>query len=83
MCVSCYPDHPNLIITIGQVRAAAVLAGVNIELPAGYVHFRDNKKPEFLAKFPHGKIPAFEGADGVKIFEGSAIARYSESLSII
>jgi elongation factor 1-gamma len=38
----------------------------------------DNKKPEFLAKFPHGKIPAFEGSDGFKLFEGAAIARYSK-----
>ena len=38
----------------------------------------DNKKPEFLSKFPHGKIPAFDGADGFKLFEGAAIARYGE-----
>ena len=49
-------------------------------MPENYVHFEDNKKPEFLAKFPHGKIPAFEGADGFKVFETSAIARYGESL---
>ena len=38
----------------------------------------DNKKPEFLEKFPHGKIPALETADGFKLFEGMAIARYGE-----
>ena len=48
-------------------------------MPENYVHFEDNKKPEFLAKFPHGKIPAFEGADGFKLTETPAIARYSES----
>ncbi|KAF9461364.1 elongation factor 1-gamma [Collybia nuda] len=63
------------------VRATAALAGIKVDLPAEYVHFTDNKKPEFLAKFPHGKIPAFEGADGVKIFEGSAIARYIAALA--
>jgi hypothetical protein len=39
----------------------------------------DNKKPEFLAKFPLGKIPAFEGANGFNLAEGAAIARYRES----
>lgn len=50
-------------------------------MPASYVHFEDNKKPEFLAKFPHGKIPALDGADGFKLFETYPIARYSESCS--
>ena len=52
-------------------------------MPENYVHFEDNKKPEFLAKFPHGKIPAFEGSDGFKLFEGTAIARYGELLIAI
>lgn len=36
-----------------------------------------NKTPEFLAKFPLGKVPAFESGDG-KLFltEAQAIARY-------
>jgi elongation factor 1-gamma len=38
----------------------------------------DNKKPEFLEKFPHGKISAWESSDGFKLFEGVAIARYGE-----
>ncbi|KAM5533482.1 hypothetical protein V8D89_012819 [Ganoderma adspersum] len=63
------------------IRSAAALAGLKIDLPENYVHFEDNKKPEFLSKFPHGKIPAFDGADGFKLFEGSAIARYVASLA--
>ena len=62
-----------------QILAVAAFAGFKLDLPASYVHFEDNKKPEFLAKFPHGKIPAFEGADGFKLTETPAIARYSES----
>jgi elongation factor 1-gamma len=54
------------------------LGGLEIDIPADYVHFTDNKKPEFLAKFPHGKIPAFETTSGFKLFEGIAIARYGE-----
>lgn len=29
-----------------------------------------------MAKFPHGKVPAFEGKDGTIIFDSDAIARY-------
>jgi len=34
------------------------------------------KTPEFLAKFPFGYLPAFEGADGVNLQESGAIADY-------
>jgi elongation factor 1-gamma len=63
------------------IRATAAFAGLDIEIPAAYEHYVDNKKPEFLSKFPHGKIPAFEGANGFKLFEGVAIARYVASLA--
>ena len=37
-----------------------------------------NRTPEFLAKFPLGKVPAFESADGsFHLTEGVAIARYA------
>ena len=49
-------------------------------MPENYVHFQDNKKPEFLAKFPHGKIPTFEGKDGFLLSESYAIARYGKFL---
>ena len=62
-----------------QIKAAVAFAGLKVDVPAQYELFVDNKKPEFLAKFPHGKIPAFEGADGFKLTETPAIARYSES----
>ncbi|RDB17542.1 Elongation factor 1-gamma [Hypsizygus marmoreus] len=63
------------------IRAVAAWAGIQIDPPAAYEHFVDNKKPEFLAKFPHGKIPAFEGKDGFKLFESAAIARYIAGLA--
>ena len=53
---------------------------MKVDLPENYVHYQDNKKPEFLSKFPHGKIPALDAADGFKLFETSAIARYGESI---
>ncbi|CAA7262226.1 unnamed protein product [Cyclocybe aegerita] len=63
------------------IKSAAAFGGVEIAQPEAYEHFVDNKKPEFLVKFPHGKIPAWEGADGFKLFEGAAIARYVASLA--
>ncbi|KAI0830347.1 elongation factor 1-gamma [Trametes gibbosa] len=64
-----------------RIRAVAALNGLKIDLPENYVHYQDNKKPEFLIKFPHGKIPAFDGADGFKLFETAAIARYVAALA--
>jgi elongation factor 1-gamma len=54
------------------------LGDVEICEPAAYEHMVDNKKAEFLEKFPHGKIPAWEGQHGFKLFEGVVIARYGE-----
>ncbi|KAJ6578696.1 elongation factor 1-gamma [Mycena vulgaris] len=63
------------------IRAVAALGGVAIDLPESYAHHEDNKKPEFLSKFPHGKIPSWEGKDGFLLFEGAAIARYIATLT--
>ncbi|KAJ7161123.1 elongation factor 1-gamma [Mycena filopes] len=60
------------------VKAAAAFAGLKLDISPNYVHFESNKKPEFTSKFPHGKIPAFEGKDGFLLFEGVAIARYGK-----
>lgn len=35
-----------------------------------------NRSPEFLSKFPFGKVPTFEGADGTNLIETDAIAEY-------
>jgi elongation factor 1-gamma len=46
-------------------------------VPSDFQFGKDNKTPEFLAKFPFGKVPAFESADGKFCFaEAQAIARY-------
>lgn len=67
----CNPDE------IVQIKSVAKLTGVEIALPEAYVHHTDNHKPEFLSKFPLGKIPAFESTDGFKLVEGIPVARYS------
>lgn len=41
----------------------------------------DTKKPEYLALFPYGKIPAFKGTDGFTLTESKAISRYIAGLS--
>ncbi|KAI6167660.1 hypothetical protein EDD17DRAFT_1467523 [Pisolithus thermaeus] len=64
---------------VGQItviKATAAVAGVKLEEPV-YKHYEDDEMPEFPAKFPCGRIPAFEGAEGFNLTEGAAIARYS------
>ena len=42
---------------------------------------KTNKTAEFLNKFPMGKVPAFESADGKTLFESNAIAYYGKTSS--
>ncbi|EIN08695.1 hypothetical protein PUNSTDRAFT_68439, partial [Punctularia strigosozonata HHB-11173 SS5] len=62
------------------LKALAAYGGLELTAPE-FEYGKDNKTPEFLAKFPLGKIPAFEGADGFQLFELIAIARYIASQS--
>ena len=39
-----------------------------------------NKEESFLEKFPFGKVPAFEGADGLLLYESNAISYYGQFL---
>ncbi|KAI0017365.1 glutathione S-transferase [Xylariomycetidae sp. FL0641] len=61
-----------------RVFRAQVLAAINGLEVTTVPDFKIEtiKTPEFLAKFPMGKIPAFEGADGFCLMEGGAIADY-------
>ncbi|KAG6336656.1 hypothetical protein ID866_2437 [Astraeus odoratus] len=61
------------------ILAAAAVAGLEIDTP--HFEFRvTNKTPEFLAKFPLGKVPAFQDATGFTLVEGASIARYQSYL---
>ncbi|KAH9929421.1 elongation factor 1-gamma [Fomitopsis serialis] len=64
-----------------RLKAVAAYAGLALDVPSGFVLGETNKTPEYLAKFSHGKIPALETADGFKLFETQAIARYLASLA--
>ncbi|KAL1645416.1 hypothetical protein SLS58_003723 [Diplodia intermedia] len=66
-----YPENPRA----QKVLAAARISGLEVEVP-GFDMGKANKTPEFLAKFPTGKVPAFEGADGVNLLESDAIMQY-------
>lgn len=49
--------------------------GLEIDIPP-FVMRETNRTPDFLSKFPLGKVPAFEGADGFCLTESVAIATY-------
>ncbi|KAG8952992.1 hypothetical protein FRC00_006542, partial [Tulasnella sp. 408] len=59
-----------------NIQAAAAIGGVQIETVPDFKLYVDNKKPEYLAKFPLGKIPGFEAQSGINLSETFAIARY-------
>ncbi|RHZ54437.1 hypothetical protein CDV55_104865 [Aspergillus turcosus] len=66
-----YPNNPRVM----KILAAANLNALSIQTPTFQIG-TDNRTPEFLSKFPFGKVPAFEGADGTKVVESDAIAQY-------
>ncbi|KKK14879.1 hypothetical protein ARAM_002826 [Aspergillus rambellii] len=66
-----YPNNPR----VGKVLAVANLNNLEIEVPPFQMGVT-NRTPEFLAKFPMGKVPAFSAADGTNIFESDAIAQF-------
>merc|ERR1712240_884909 len=55
---------------------AAKYSGAQVTLAKDFVFGETNKSPEFLKKFPLGKVPAFEGTDGLLLTESNAIAYY-------
>ncbi|KAG8931977.1 hypothetical protein FRC01_000501 [Tulasnella sp. 417] len=59
-----------------HIQAVAAIGGVQIEIVQGFKLYEDNKKPEYLAKFPLGKIPGFEAHAGINLSETFAIGRY-------
>uniref|UniRef100_A0A8B9UBA7 Elongation factor 1-gamma n=2 Tax=Anas TaxID=8835 RepID=A0A8B9UBA7_9AVES len=58
---------------------AAQYSGAKLRVLSSPPHFhfgQTNRSPDFLRKFPVGKVPAFEGDDGFCVFESNAIAYY-------
>ena len=70
----------HILKTGGPSRLSfAHYSGAQVRVLSAPPHFhfgQTNRTPEFLRKFPAGKVPAFEGDDGFCVFESSAIAYY-------
>merc|ERR1711910_88532 len=65
-----YPDN----FRAQKALIAAKYSGAQVTVAKDFVFGETNKAPEFLKKFPLGKVPAFEGSDGVLLTESNAIA---------
>ncbi|CAH1262849.1 EEF1G [Branchiostoma lanceolatum] len=62
-----------------KAQVAAQYSGAQLNVvsdPPAFKLGETNKTPDFLKKFPLGKVPAFEGKDGTCLFESNAIAYY-------
>merc|ERR1712002_320871 len=70
-----YPDNFRAF----KALIAAKYSGAQLTVAKDFVFGETNKKPDFLKKFPLGKVPAFEGSDGVLLTESNAIAYYVAS----
>ncbi|KAG2216989.1 hypothetical protein INT45_007674 [Circinella minor] len=68
--IQSYPENPR----VAKAQIAAAYSGVSVDVES--FDFAKDRTPEFLAKFPMGKIPAFS-SDKVNLFESSAIAYYA------
>jgi elongation factor 1-gamma len=62
-----------------QILAVANINGLEIFVPPGFEFGKTNKTPEYIAKFPLGKIPSLETSTGFLLTEASAIAHYISS----
>jgi len=62
-----------------KVLAVAKFSNATVNVDDKFVLGETNKSDEFLKKFPLGKVPAFESADGTCLFESDAIAFYVAS----
>ncbi|KAJ2740274.1 Elongation factor 1-gamma, partial [Coemansia sp. BCRC 34301] len=62
-----------------KARVVAQFLGIDLAITPDFVMNVDNKKEEYLAKYPSGKVPAFEGPNGFNLTDSSAIAYYVAS----
>ncbi|KAI9356479.1 hypothetical protein DFJ73DRAFT_789482 [Zopfochytrium polystomum] len=68
------PNNPR----VAKALIAGKYNGVEIDLVPVEMGVT-NKTPEYLKKFPLGKVPAFESASGFTLYESNAIAYYVAS----
>eukprot|EP00053_Salpingoeca_punica_P002180 m.36530 g.36530 ORF g.36530 m.36530 type:complete len:238 (+) comp11429_c0_seq1:80-793(+) len=73
-----YPQNPRA----WKILIAALYSGVDLDVKDSVPEFKlgvSNKTPDFLARFPFGKVPALITADGQPIYESNAIAFFVAS----
>ena len=63
-----------------KILAAASLNDLILTIPPDFIYGTTNQSSAYLAKFPHGKIPALETSAGFHLAESSAIAYYVSDL---
>jgi elongation factor 1-gamma len=67
-----YPDNFRAF----KALIAAQYSGAQVKISDKFVFGETNTTNEFLAKFPSGKVPAFESSEGLCLTESNAIAYY-------
>jgi len=67
-----YPNNYR----IQRAEAIAALNGLELHIDPNFQMGVTNKTEEFTKKFPLGKVPALETADGFYLAEGAAIAKF-------
>jgi len=70
-----FPQNFRAYRALVAAQYAGVTVNVVSEAPE-FIFGETNKSADFLAKFPLGKVPAFEAKDGTCLFEANAIASY-------
>ncbi|KAI1841089.1 hypothetical protein JX265_013921 [Neoarthrinium moseri] len=61
---------------VQRAQVVAALNGLDVPLVDDFKMGETNRSPDYLSKFPMGKVPALECADGFCIAEGAAICMY-------
>uniref|UniRef100_A0A671VR05 Eukaryotic translation elongation factor 1 gamma n=1 Tax=Sparus aurata TaxID=8175 RepID=A0A671VR05_SPAAU len=62
-----------------KAQIAAQYSGARLKVasnPPAFTFGQTNRTPAFLNNFPLGKVPAYQGDDGLCLFESNAIAYY-------
>lgn len=67
-----YPDNFRAF----KALIAAQYSGAQVKISDKFVFGETNTSKEFLAKFPTGKVPAFESSEGLCLTESNAIAYF-------
>lgn len=72
---------PANVPKVLRARAVAAVNGLTLDVQEVNVMQGENQKPEFLEKFPLGKVPGFQSSEGLLLTEGRAITRYIAGIS--